>query len=141
METVSKKKFDRAKALSKKENVGIDLTVLSEEEINNLLVEMENPVKAQQRLAVQIKHFLDHRIKAEMKDKGFLSDHTRRWVESYNNTLEKIQKALYGDKHANLNLNFNANKISHADIAQKIRGIEAHADNRKRGKRRDEDKD
>ena len=39
-----------------------------------------------------------------MKTKGYLSDHTRRWVESYNKILDKIQAAIYGDKSVNLHL-------------------------------------
>lgn len=119
MEFVDKKKFDRAEALPDDEPDGIDFTVLSEEEIDKLIIEMENPVKAQQRIAVQMKHFLDTRMNTEIKQRGFPSDSTRRWVELYNNTLEKIQKALYGDKSVNLNLN--VHKISHGDIATRIR--------------------
>lgn len=90
---------------------------LTEAQFNELLDEMKNPVHAQKRLAVQVKTFLDKRIKSEMVEKGFLSDHTRRWVESYNNILEKIQKALHGDKSVNLNLH----QISHSQIATMIR--------------------
>ena len=88
-----------------------------QEEFNKLLEEMQSPLLAQQKLAVQIKNFLDNRISEEMSDRGFLSEHTRRWVESYNNILEKIQKALHGDKSVNLHLH----KVSHSDISNKIR--------------------
>ena len=52
-----------------------------------------------------------------MEKNGYLSDHTRRWVESYNKILEKIQTALHGDKSVILNLH----KVSHSDISEKIR--------------------
>lgn len=116
MDEISQNEFDKAAALhpekKKDERVG-----LTENEFAKLLEEVQNPVLAQQNLAVKIKDFLDKRIKEEMSLKGFLSDHTRRWVESYNNILEKIQKALHGDKSVNLHLH----KVSHSDISTKIR--------------------
>ena len=116
MDEISQKQFDKAKALHPKK-IEDDYKGLTESEFAKLLEEMQNPVQAQQHLAVKIKSFLDKRINDEMRDKGFLSDHTRRWVESYNNILEKIQKALHGDKSVNLHLH----KVSHSDISTKIR--------------------
>ena len=116
MEEISQEEIDKAVAVSP-ENILNKRKELTESEFKNLLEEMQNPVQAQQHLAVKIKSFLDKRISDEMRDKGFLSDHTRRWVESYNNILEKIQKALHGDKSVNLHLH----KVSHSDISTKIR--------------------
>ena len=117
MDEISQEEIDKASALHP-EKLKDEAKELTESEFNNLLEEMQNPVQAQQKLAVQIKTFLDKRIKTEMNsEKGVLSDHTRRWVESYNNILEKIQKALHGDKSVNLHLH----KVSHSDISAKIR--------------------
>ncbi len=116
MDEITQEKFDKAAALHP-EKIEDETKELTESEFDRLLEEMQNPVQAQQKLAVHIKNFLDNRIKEEMKGKGFLSDHTRRWVESYNNILEKIQKALHGDKSVNLHLH----KVSHSDISTKIR--------------------
>jgi len=116
MDEISQAQFDKAKELGP-ERIDDKEKPLTEGEFNKLLVEMQNPVQAQQRLAVQIKSFLDKRIEKEMKEKGFLTDHTRRWVESYNNILEKIQKALHGDKSVTLNLH----KVTHSQIATKMR--------------------
>ena len=118
MDEISQEEFNKAAAISpgrieKKD----EFKELTESEFAKLLDEMQNPVLAQQNLAVKIKRFLDQRIKDEMKNRGFLSDHTRRWVESYNNILEKIQKALHGDKSVSLHLH----KVSHSDISTKIR--------------------
>ncbi len=123
MDKISQEEFDEAAKQypGKKE---IEGTEISETEFDKLLEEMQNPVQAQQRLAVQIKTFLDSRIKLEMKEKGFLSDHTRRWVESYNNILEKIQKALHGDKSVSLHLH----KVTHSQIATKMREAMEHKD-------------
>ena len=116
MDEISQKEFDNA-AEKPSGKVVEEIKELTESEFAKILEEMQNPVQAQQRLAVQIKTFLDKRIKEEMKKKGFLSDHTRRWVESYNNILEKIQKALHGDKSVNLHLH----KVTHSQIATKMR--------------------
>ena len=116
MDEISQKQFDDAEELfTEKLSENKEIT---ESEFNYFLDEMENPVKAQQKLAVKIKIFLDRRIKKEMaSEKAILSDHTRRWVESYNNILEKIQKALHGDKSVSLHLH----KVTHSQIAAKMR--------------------
>ena len=116
MDEISQEQFDKAVKLcpERKED---EIKELTENEFKALLEEMQSPVNAQQRLAVQIKTFLDKRINEEMRAKGVLSDHTRRWVESYNNILEKIQKALHGDKSVNLHLH----KVTHSQIATKMR--------------------
>ncbi len=116
MEEISQKDFDKSAALHP-EKLKDETKGLTESEFAKLLEEMQNPVMAQQKLAVQIKSFLDKRIETEMREKKFLSDHTRRWVESYNNILEKIQKALHGNKSVNLHLH----KVTHSQIAAKMR--------------------
>lgn len=89
----------------------------SDKEFDEMLKQMENPVQAQKSIAVRIKMFLDTRMIQEMEEKGYLTDHTRRWVESYNSLLDKIQKALHGDK----SMNVHVHKVSHSDISTKIR--------------------
>ena len=117
MDKISQEEFDKAAAISPEKIADVEKG-LTENEFSELLDQMQNPVQAQQRLAVQIKTFLDKRIKKEMdSEKAILSDHTRRWVESYNNILEKIQKALHGDKSVNLHLH----KVTHSQIAAKMR--------------------
>lgn len=82
-----------------------------------LLKEMDNPLKMQKMMAVKLKAFLDSRMADELESKGYLGDLTKRWVSEYTSLLEKIQKAMFGDKSVNLHLH----KISHSDIATKIR--------------------
>lgn len=118
MEMVNKKKFDKVKPLVKEElKADHELT---ENEFQKLLEDMQNPVKAQQHLAVQIKNYLDKKMKTEMEEKGYMSDHTRRWADLYNQVLEKIQKALYGDKSINLHVH----KVTHSQIAAKMREVQ-----------------
>jgi len=90
---------------------------LDPSEVEEAVRKFGNPVELQKKLAVQIKNFLDSQIKRELDEKGYLSDSTRRWVESYNNILEKIQKAMYGEKNTNLHVQV----ISHGEIAAKMR--------------------
>jgi len=118
MEQIDENAFKAAKTMPPLESEKhVESSKISEEEFNKLLAEMDNPVLAQKKVAVQIKHFLDNRIKEESQTKAGLSDSTRRWIESYNDILEKIQKALHGDK----SLVLNVHTISHSDIASKIR--------------------
>ena len=119
MDQVDESKFNSAKDLPAIKNTssGLEIAELSEQDFSSMLISMQNPVDAQKHLAVQIKHYLDNKIDHEMRSKGFLSDHTRRWVDTFNSLLEKIQKALYGDKSVNLHVH----KISHSDIATKVR--------------------
>ena len=126
MEQISQEQLEEAVKLipEKKEKEPEDIE-WEKDRFNELLEQMQNPVQAQKHLAVQIKIFLDKRIDDEMADKGYLSDITRRWVESYNNILEKIQKALHGDKSVNLHLH----KVSHSQIAAKIRNAQKDDNN------------
>ena len=102
---------------SNKQDKNLPSIDITEEEIEVLMKAMENPVEAQKRLASQINLFLDKRIEREARELGYLSEHTRKWVDTYNQVLDKIQKAIYGDKSVVLNLH----KISHSQIAMKIR--------------------
>ncbi len=117
MEHISEDEFNAIKVnRPEKKELGPEL---SKSQIDKMIVEMENPVDAQKELAVQIKIFLDQRIAREMEEKGYLTDNTRRWVDSYNTVLEKIQKALHGDKSVSLHLH----KVTHSQIAAKMRDV------------------
>lgn len=119
MEIIDEAKFNKALELPKivKPLDSGAMDEVSDEQFNTMLESMSNPVNSQKQLAVQIKCFLDHRIRVEMNTKGILSDHTRRWVESYNNILTTVHHELYGDKSVNLHLH----KISHSHIMNEIR--------------------
>ena len=126
MEIIKKGKFEKTKILPTEAISQLsEFTELSETEFKKLIDDMQNPVEAQKRLAVQIKHYLEQRMKKEMREKEHLSDHTKRWCDLYSNVLEKIQKALYGDKSVRLNIN---TKVSHSQIAAKMREVQKDAD-------------
>ena len=122
MDTIDEKDFKKAAKMPALESEKGDMKELSDADFKIMLEEMDNPVLAQKKIAVQIKHFLDNKINSEMKKSGTLSESTRRWIESYNSILEKIQKAMHGDKSVNLNIH----AISHADIAARIRESEKY---------------
>lgn len=118
MEEVSQAEFEKAKEEAEEEEEEKDSVYeIVESDMDGLLAKMENPVNAQKELAVKVKMFLDEKMKIEMAKNGYLSDSTRRWIESYNNILEKLQKSLYGDKSVNLHIH----KVTHSQIAAKIR--------------------
>lgn len=117
MEIIGREKFEEAKNMAptlRKESKPVQY---SKSQMEEMMSDMENPVKFQKELAVKIKVSLDHQMKIELETKGLLSDHTRRWVESYNKILDRIQVAIHGDKSVNLHLH----KVSHSDISNKIR--------------------
>ncbi len=117
MEKISEEKFNN-------EFDGIvdeeDNFKITDKNFKKMMVQMENPIEAQKEIAIKIKIFLDAKMSREMEELNALTDSTRRWIETYNNLLEKIQKSIYGDKSVNLHIH----KISHSDIATKIREID-----------------
>lgn len=126
MEIIKKKKFEKTEMpIVEKTPHGSYFKELDESEFKKLLDGMKSPVEAQKQLAVHIKHYLDSRMKKEIDEKGHLSDHTKRWCDLYSNVLDKIQKALYGDKSVNLNLDY---KVTHGQIAAKMREVQENAD-------------
>ena len=114
--SVNEPNFEKENPVDDTEQMQIILS-LDPSEVEEAVRKFGNPVELQKKLAVQIKSFLDNQIKRELDEKGYLTDNTRRWVESYNSILEKIQKAMYGEKSTNLHVH----EISHGDIAAKIR--------------------
>lgn len=91
---------------------------LKEERVKEIMQTMETPTLPARELAAKIKIYVDSRLNDEMLYKGFVSDHTRRWVESYSDMLDKLHKNLHGEKSVNINL---SSKVSHAQIANLMR--------------------
>lgn len=90
---------------------------VSAENFQEMLKNMQNPVNSQKEIAVKVKLFLDKRIKDELEKNGVLGDNTRKWIETYTSLLEKLQRAIHGDK----SLNLHVHKVSHGEIAAKMR--------------------
>jgi len=119
MEIIGRDKFEEAENMKPTLKEGAKIEKLTDDEFTDLLKKMNDPVNFQKELAVRIKHFLDHQMQRDMEKTGILSDHTRRWVESYHKILDRLQSAIHGDKSVNLHLH----KVSHGDIAAKIREL------------------
>jgi len=115
MEEISRDKFDEAmKIAPKRKEPEKEVTP---EDFDKMLADMQNPVNAQKEIAVKVKLFLDKRIRDEMEKNGVLGDNTRKWIETYNSLLEKLQRAIHGDK----SLNLHVHAVTHGDVAAKIR--------------------
>jgi len=78
---------------------------------------MNKPVDFMQDMAAKVKKYVDYRMANELNEFNYISEYTRKWVSTYNDLLEQIQKALYGTKSMSINLH----KISHSDMAAAMR--------------------
>lgn len=121
MEIIDEKDYKNADKLEEKKLVSkpklpSDWIDMGNEEFSKLLKQMNNPLEVQKELAVKIKSYLDRRIEFELENLGMLSRDTREWVKEFNGMLEGMNKAIFGDKKVNVNLN-----ISHSQIASHIR--------------------
>ncbi len=114
MEEISIKQLDEAMALAPERK---EEKVITDKDFTKMLQDMQNPVNSQKEIAVKVKIFLDKRIKDETENNGFLGDNTRKWVDTYTSLLEKLQRAIHGDK----SLNLHVHQISHGEIAAKMR--------------------
>ena len=118
MDEISRDKFEREmekiKAITPVKEEEEEIT---QEDFNEMLKNMQNPVNPQKEMAVKVKSFLDKRIHDELKKNGVLGDNTRKWIETYTSLLEKLQRAIHGDK----SLNVHVHKVSHGDIAARMR--------------------
>ena len=115
MESISAEELDRAMKMAP-ERVKEEKKI-TEDQFFEMLKDMQNPVNSQKEIAVKIKVFLDKRIEDEMDKNGVLGDNTRKWIETYTTLLEKLQRAIHGDK----SLNLHVHEITHGDVAAKIR--------------------
>lgn len=131
MEEISREELEAAmKIAPKKKEVEKEVTQV---DFDEMLRDMQNPVNSQKEIAVKVKLFLDKRIKDEMDKNGVLGDNTRRWIETYTSLLEKLQKAIHGDKSVNLHVH----KVTHGEIAAKMReSVFVVRDNEKKDKKK-----
>ena len=132
MEEISRDKFDAAmKIAPKRKEPEKEVTV---EDFDKMLEDMQNPVNAQKEIAVKVKLFLDKRIRDEMEKNGVLGDNTRKWIETYNSLLEKLQRAIHGDK----SLNLHVHQVTHGEIAAKMREYVIVGEKKKKKKKESE---
>ena len=115
MKEVSNEELEKAmKMVPERKNREKEITP---ENFEQMLQDMQNPVNSQKEIAVKVKLFLEKRIDDELEEKGVLGDNTRKWIETYTSLLEKLQRAIHGDK----SLNLHVHQITHGEIAAKMR--------------------
>lgn len=132
MEEISQDKFDDAmKIAPKRKEPEKEITP---EDFEQMLTDMQNPVNSQKEIAVKVKLFLDKRIKDELEKNGVLGDNTRKWIETYTSLLEKLQRAIHGDK----SLNLHVHAVTHGDVAAKIREYVIVGEKKKKKKKESE---
>ena len=95
MDEITIKEVEEAIALAPERK---EEEVVTQEDFDKMIIDMENPVNSQKEIAVKVKIFLEKRINKEMEQKGVLGDNTRKWIETYTNLLEKLKRAINGDK-------------------------------------------
>jgi len=135
MSDISRDEFEKAmKIAPERKNEDKEI---STEDLDQMLKDMDNPVKSQKEIAVKIKLFLHKRIEDEMDKNGVLGDNTRRWIETYTGLLEKLQRAIHGDK----SLNLHVHQITHGEIAAKMRESKDYVIVEEKKKKKKEDKE
>ncbi len=115
MEEISRDKFEDAMKLAPKRKE--PEKEVTQADFDGMLKDMQNPVNSQKEIAVKVKMFLDKRIKDELDKNGVLGDNTRKWIETYTSLLEKLQRAIHGDK----SLHVHVTPVTHGEIAAKMR--------------------
>lgn len=128
MEEISRDEFEKAMELAPERKEPVK--VVTEKDFEQALQDMQNPVNAQKEIAVKIKSFLDKRINDELREKGVLGDNTRKWIETYTSLLEKLQRAIHGDK----SLNLHVHQVTHGEIAAKMREFTMVKENKEKEK-------
>ena len=120
MDIINKEDFKKAGELETVEDKerSVDYKKMTDDDFAVLVKAMSSPIESQKELAAQLKYYLEGRMARELRDKGVLSDHTRRWTTTYNTVLDNIQKSLYGNKSVSMNFH---KVISHSDVSLRIR--------------------
>jgi len=108
---------DFAEHVSELHDKAIEKAKARAEELKKLIEDMNQPVEKMKELAAKLKNYIDFKIMQEQTAKGTISDFTRKWIKEYNDLLDRIQKAMYGEKSTSINIH----KVSHADISSMIR--------------------
>jgi len=117
IDKISKAEFDKVPVTAVVRSETPTL-VLNEAEMKALLDKLDKPLDEQKILAAKVKIFIDARMQLEMERTGIISDFMRRWIECYNDLLDRIHKNSFGEK----TLNFHLHKIiTPTDIGRFIR--------------------
>ena len=117
IQKISKEEFDNTKLTAKEMKSVQTSPLLTEKDVEAIKKSLDQPVEIQKQLAAKLKLFIDYKMEKELKEWGYLSDNLRKWVTTYNEMLDQIQKSLYGQKSQHLHLH----KVSHSVISAEMR--------------------
>jgi len=96
----------------------LEIPVMNASQAAQEIIELfDKPVERQKEMAAKIKLYLDERIAEDIRESKVIKESTRRFIELYNELIDKLHKNLYGEKSVNLHLH----KVSHDHISQLIR--------------------
>lgn len=93
----------------------LDVTAIDEKDLVKVRAEIRDTVGSMIDTAVQIKSYVDQRIKYELSQSNHLSRDLRQWIELYIDLMDRIHRNIYGTKSTQ------EIKISHSSIASAIR--------------------
>ncbi len=93
----------------------LDVTAIDEKDLAQVRAEIRDTVGSMIDTAVQIKSYVDQRIKYELSQGNHLSRELRQWIELYIDLMDRIHRNIYGTKSTQ------EIKISHSSIASAIR--------------------
>jgi hypothetical protein len=123
MKEISKSDFDNVSILPKSElSNGVveafDAVVgISPAELEELERQASVPSNLQKSLVAKLGAYVDFMFKKDLKEKGYITDYTRKFIELYNSILSVLHKELYGEKQVNVG----TLKVTHSMIMSEVR--------------------
>jgi len=94
-----------------------DVTGISAQELREIEDKALRPFELQKSLVAKLAAYVDFLVAKELREKGFLSDYARRYIELYNTILQNLHKELYGEKQV---ISGDV-KVTHSAIMSEVR--------------------
>jgi hypothetical protein len=123
MKEVSKRDFDgvsvpdKMLVSGKSDAVLCEVTGVSNEELLELERMASNPSLLQKSLVAKLCVYVDFCFAKDLREKGFVTDYTRKFIELYNSILSVLHKELYGEKQVNVGTLL----VTHSMIMNEVR--------------------
>jgi hypothetical protein len=90
---------------------------LSRDELLELEEKASMPVNLQRALIAKLSAYIDFCMAKDLREKGFITDYSRRFIELYNTILQNTHKELYGEKQ----ITMGHVRVTHSAVMQKVR--------------------
>lgn len=125
MKDISREDFESAVvALPKKVSTSVssgeslaEVTGITNEELEELERQAGNPSGLQKSLVAKLSAYVDFCFAKDLREKGFVTDHTRKFIELYNFILSTLHKELYGEKQVSVG----TLRVTHSMIMNEVR--------------------